>query len=1632
MINLLIEQCQKQGDKLAVSDANVEFSYAQVGNLSAALANHILERFIAEKAPLPDVMPIIGQRSIDYIVSVLACWRLGMAVAPLASDTPASRLSYILEDLGTDRGIVLHSATSAECSVSGSVAHRPLKRAIQFTLDQLNIGKECPVKSETSLAYVIYTSGTSGTPKGCEIGFDSLHPMTQSFCQQFEISSETRTTFVANIAFDAAMMEWLPALYCGASVFVVDKNTLLEPVKLMNLYQQNQVDFSWLPTPIAEQLMRQNGVQPPGCLKTLLTAGQQLTTRPPKHWQTKVQNAYGPTETTVIATVSKVSATGSALPDIGKPLPGVSCYVIDDAGRERPVGEVGELIVTGVGVSKGYRNRPELTEHAFFDFTDASGQCMRAYRTGDLCQKQSGGNLDFMGRKDDQVKINGHRIELKEITEALMSSDLVSQSHVLLDCNTHSRKLLACVIPSRTDSDMTAKLTAHLAQRLPTYMVPRKLMLLDSFPLTDNGKIDNNRLLQNCSENSDVQQSDKVGVLASLSKQESAFLTCFRSHIDDRLGWHQDVYQAGASSIELMQVATAINNRLQLSVPFSLFCEHRTPAAIWDCSQKNTDIHTVIEATADSGQEFIDLPLTSSQKSIWFLASLKQDDLAYHAKATLSLHGDIKVDAVRYALQKIVDRHGIFRTSFHPGDGEGMQRVHRSYKNQLVEIDLTHLPPEAAQIELDRLVQEDLNTAFVLHQLPLVRWALIKMPDGRSVLSHIEHHLVHDGWSYNIFLAEFNHFYRTFLGQDDGTLPFPTQYSDYAVAQQNWLASDQVASHLAYWQQQLDGTKNELSIPRDAMGRESTRPGMTIRQHLPRAQWEKIQAFAGARGETAFSLMFAIFSLVLHRYSGDQQVCVGSAFANREWVNADSIIGMVINTVVLKSSISPDMSLSDYLAQCFQQVQGAQKHQAVPFEHVLKQLNIKSHQGVNPLFQVFFGFHDSPMPELDLPGISKSEVFEAIDSRAAKFDLSLVVIPRKEQVGTDNPVHMLWEFKTRCFSPWFVEQLIESFAQLSAQILDGLCTQLQELELSKSVVFGPSLQVKQESMYQKFRQQALARPEKIAIVCNGTEVSYFDLLQMVDSRARHLMDMGVSNQDIVGICLPRGAEFVAWMLACQAVSAAYLPLDPDYPEARTQWIIEHSKLAFLVTDQEGFHTAKISSDVPVNAFHGGVNCAGELPMYVIYTSGSTGVPKGVEVSFDAFNNFIHGMQEYFTVCSDDCWLAVTSYSFDISALEAYLPLISGATMVIATEKQLKDLGELQSLFSQHRVSFCQATPSLWRSLVERGIQIPDTQVLCGGEELDPTLAQQLVECSGAAFNLYGPTETTVWSSVKPITSGYDGAVTLGKPIANTGVHIVDKNLEAVPVGAVGDLMISGKGLANGYLHQQELTQERFVLDRKNNKRLYFTGDLAALNEDGELVFHGRSDRQIKLNGFRIELGEIEQVIKQVTSVTDTAVVVASTNGYDSLIGYVCGDALPEDIMAYCRTRLPSYMIPNRLEVLPSLPMTPNKKVDKKALALRGVSEVVCEPPETATEVAVAEMFSELLGCDNLDRNTHFFELGGRSLLAIKVAFAIEQRFDISLDLNGFLELGSVINIAAYIDAYSKQGEEQNFVEEMLI
>lgn len=1037
-----------------------------------------------------------------------------------------------------------------------------------------------------------------------------------------------------------------------------------------------------------------------------------------------------------------------------------------------------------------------------------------------------------------------------------------------------------------------------------------------------------------------------------------------------------------------------------------------------------------------------DLPLSWAQQQLWIVQQADPDSVAYNLAFAWHFSGPLNVPAWDRSLGAIVQRHEIFRTSFHNWDGQPVQTVSPAPRPALTLVDLEPLPEAERWGEVSRRLKQESRRPFDLTQGPLLRACLLRLSEAENVWLLVMHHLVCDAASLAVLFRELRSFYEAHCTGNRALLPeLAIQYADFAVWQRGWLQREALEKQFSYWKKQLKGPLPILELPADR-----TRPakqgcrGALHHFKLAVEQVEAIHRFKRQEGVTAFNVLLAAFKALIYRHTGETDILIGSLTANRNRSEIQNLIGFFANTLVLRTQLTGEASFRELLERVRETVLGAYANQDVPFEKLVAELGPPRKPSHTPMFQVMFSFQSLPRRELELPGL-QTRLIE-VDNGTSKFDLTLILNEtRQGLVGC-------FEYNTDLFETATIQRLAGHFQNLLAAAVANLGQPLWALPLLSESERNRMLVEWNDTMreyergvciHQLFERQVERSPEATAAMFESASLTYRELNQRANRVAAHLQTMGVGPEILVGILMERSLEMLTGLLAVLKAGGAYVPLDPSFPQDRLAFMVQDAGISVLLTQRkmrspsEFASLQKVFVDAllaePVDDTSSWPNPKTEVTAanlaYVLYTSGSTGKPKGVEVLHQGVVNFLTSMRQTPGVAAHDKLLAITTISFDIAALELLLPLTVGAQVVIATAATAMTPAALAAEIEKRGITVMQATPATWRMLLERGwLGNSRLKVLCGGEALPPELAPKLRERCGSLWNLYGPTETTIWSTVYPVDK-VDGAVPIGRPIANTEVYVLDARLQPVPVGVEGDLYIGGDGLARGYLKQPELTAEKFIkhpLRKSPGARLYQTGDRARYLPDGNLVCTGRSDHQVKVRGFRIELGEVESVLAQHGAVLAAVVVDREAEGENRLVAYWIArsnaTATTTELRKHLEQRLPGYMVPSAFVELTAFPVTLNGKLDRSRLpkpeAGRPHLAVGFVAADNAMEQFLAGTWQEVLRRERVGIHDNFFDLGGHSLSAMQVIARLQVSLGVEISISALFDFPTIAQLAERI------------------
>ncbi|MFG2877361.1 non-ribosomal peptide synthase/polyketide synthase [Streptomyces sp. NPDC048337] len=1536
VVGLFASRAAGVPEATAVVSGEVSYSYGELDQASNRLA-----RWLREQGAGPErLVAVTLPRSADLVVALVAVLKSGAAYVPIDPEYPADRIAYMLED------------------AAPAVVLDELPDTSSYSAEALDL-----VVSADAPAYVIYTSGSTGRPKGVVVPRGALLNFLTGMEDRFGLGAEDRLLAVTTVAFDIAGLELYLPLLNGASVVLADRDEVRDPDALRALIESRAITVMqatpslWRyvdPSVLGQVRVLAGGEALPSDLAAQLTGHAAAVT-----------NLYGPTETTIWSTAYEVTSSDVT---IGRPITNTQVYVLDSGLQPVPAGSVGELYIAGHGLARGYLKRPGLSAERFVaNPYGPSGS--RMYRTGDLVRWTPDGELDYLSRVDQQVKLRGHRIELGEIESVLAAHPSVARAAALVREDTPGdKRLVAYLVPADAAPVDTVAVRAHAAAELPDYMLPSAFVTLEALPLTPNGKLDRRALPAPAYETETqgrIPRTEREALLCGLFA-EVLGLEAASVSIDD------DFFARGGHSLLVTRLISRLRRHGIAATAREVF-DLRTVAALAPALGAHTDTrdraypvpaplpqHELARLhAADPGIADV-LPVTPLQEGLLAHAATEAHDV-YTVQIVLDLVGSVDADALRAAAGQLIDRHAALRTGFrHEGLSRPVQIVAGA-----VELPWRELHAADGSAFEDAL-RADRAEPFDLTRPPLIRFTLLSgtaTERFRLVITH--HHLLLDGWSLPVLVRELLELYG---GTASAGLPAVRPYRDHL----GWLAAQDQEAALDAWREALAGLDEPTRVGAGLAPRAPGRFPFTLTGPETAALADRARAL----GVTVNSLVQGAWSLVLSQWTGRDDIVFGTTVAGRpaELDGVEQSVGLFINTVPQRVRLRAGETVGELGIRIQREQTATLGHQHIALA------DIQRTAGVGELFDTLVLFESYPLDAAAIDaaaGAGGLRVTGAEVRDATHYPVTLVITPGERldcrldyhpgQFTAEDAEHIAARF-TRALTA-APGQPVGRAELLGAgereQVLHGWNATARALPSGDVVSL--------------FEVRAAGAPDAVAVLSGEVSYGYAELDAASNRLARWLVGQGAGPEGLVAVTLPRSADLVVALLAVLKSGAAYVPIDPEYPADRIAYMLEDAAPAVVLEelpDVSGYSAEALSVTVPADA-----------PAYVIYTSGSTGRPKGVVVPRGALLNFLTGMQDHFGLGAEDRLLAVTTVAFDIAGLELYLPLLNGASVVLADRDEVREPEALRALIESRGITVMQATPSLWRYVDPAALR--GVRVLAGGEALPSDLAAQLAGHAASVTNLYGPTETTIWSTATEVTSA---EVTIGRPIANTQVYVLDASLRPVPAGVAGELYIAGTGLARGYLNRPGLSAERFVANPygPSGSRMYRTGDLVRWTADGRLDYLSRVDQQVKLRGHRIELGEIESVLAVHPSVARAAALVREdTPGDKRLVAYlVPADAAPVDtvaVRAHAAAELPDYMLPSAFVTLEALPLTPNGKLDRRAFPAPDQQRPTAgRAPRTDRERLLCDLFAEVLRVDGVCADADFFDLGGDSVLSFRL------------------------------------------------
>jgi amino acid adenylation domain-containing protein len=1639
---LFEEQVRRSPDAVAVVYEGQSLTYSELNSRANQLARYLRGHGVGPE----ELVALYVERGLEMVVGLLGVMKAGGAYVPLDPAYPLERVAYMLAD-AAPRVLLTQERLRGRLPPTGAEVLPLDGRWDQISReDSRDLQRGAAGAGSERLAYVIYTSGSTGKPKGVMVTQAGVVNFLAAMREQPGMGSSDCLLAVTSLSFDIAALEIYLPLLNGAKVVLASREAAADGDCLIKLIEEFDVTVLQ-GTPATWRVLLSAGWQGrPGL--TALCGGEALTTELARQLEPRVGvlwNLYGPTETTIWSCSGRISVSGRTMAEeeaggrvesIGRPIANTQIYILDSQLQPVPIGVTGEIYIGGAGVARGYLNRPELTAERFLQApfsacarsrvrgmprtgevvrpdpgqtVSAQGARSRMYRTGDLGRWRADGSIGYVGRNDHQVKIRGFRIELGEIESRLLQYAGLQEAAVLAREDIPGEMRLVAYVSLREDGRASVEqLRAHLQEVLPDYMVPGAFVVLKEFPLTPNGKVDRQAL-----------PAPEAGVSsrryeAPQGEIEQALALIWQDLLQvERVGREDNFFELGGHSLLAVRLLTRVRQGLgrKLELRDVFECPALQSMAARLGRSLGLDLPPILPA--DRSRPLL---LSWAQQRLWFIDQLEGAGAAYHIAGAMRLHGELDREALQAALDAVIERHEVLRTRFvRGGHGEVYQQIAAPESFPLTWVDLSAHALAQRNLLTARELREEASAGFDLSEGPLIRGSLVRLSTQEHVLSLRMHHIVADGWSVGVLIREVAALYGAY--RDKRPYPFmslPIQYADYAQWQRQHLTGEVLQESLQYWKERLRGAPERLELPTDRpRPSQMSYRGASVPVVLDAQISAELRGLARQQDATLFMVLHAAWALLMSRLSGQADVVIGVPVANRQRREVEGLIGFFVNMLALRVQVQAHSSVGELVQQVKELTLQAYSHQDAPFEQVVEAVQPPRHLNHTPLFQVALVLQNTPQEELRLPGLSlQTEPLEVVTEQ---FDLTL------ELQESGECIEGRLSYASDLFERATIERWVGHFRCLVAAMAQdmhspiGRLPLLSEAERERLLVQWNDTAVeygREGLIHELFEEQVRRSPQAPAVVYEDQQLSYGQLNAKANQLAHYLRSQGVGPEQRVGICVERSLEMVVGILGVWKAGGAYVPLDPGYPAERLRYMLEDAAPGVLLTQDKlrgslpdtRAKVVSLDGDWPEIAAQNSEDPSrapgskAENLAYVIYTSGSTGKPKGVMIEHGNVSILWRGLEEAYKGMGDCRRIALnSSFNFDAS-VQQFIQLLSGRTVYVVPQEYRLDPAKMVRFIAAHGIHGIDCTPSqlkLWLGCGLLAQKEPELKVvLVGGESIDPELWSLLAKSPQINFyNVYGPTECTVEVTMA-VLRGDTGGPHIGRPMQNRKVYVLDRDGRPVPIGVSGEIYLGGAGVGRGYLNSPEMTLQRFIPDPFSGVaqgRLYKTGDVGRWRSDGTIEYLGRNDHQVKIRGFRIELGEIESQLLQYPGLREAAVLAREDSpGEARLVAYVRLQeerASVESLRAHLQGVLPQYMVPSAFVVMEEFPLTPSGKLDRKALpapdqdALH-VSEY--EAPQGLTEESLALIWQDLLQVERVGRHDNFFDLGGNSLLAVKL------------------------------------------------
>ncbi len=1653
-LHQLFERCvDEHPDDLALIAGDARLTYRQLDVEANRLAAHLRGLGVGPDVPVA----LCLARSPEMVTAILAVLKAGGAYLPLDPAYPADRLAYLLQNA---RAAVVITREGPGGGLQFPEGDDGTPTVVRLDLDAGAIAS-CSSERPASgvrpehLAYLLYTSGSTGRPKGVAMPHAPLVNLMHWQFQRSAVGRGSRTLHFAPFSFDVSCQEVFATLGSGGTLVLATEDERLDPEALLELIRSECVERAFMPY-VALQHLCEVAIKAgrvPEQLSEVITAGEQLQITPAvaaffeRIPGSTLDNQYGPTECHV---VSALRLSGNPrewplLPGIGRPISNVRLYILDNRLQPVPVGVPGELYIGGKALARGYLYDDDLTARRFVRDPFADDEDARMYRTGDLTSFESDGEIRFLGRIDDQVKLRGFRVELGEVESRLSEHPDVRQAvAVIREDRPGDRRLVAYILPQPSRVITAGELRQFLAERVPEYMIPAAFSVVSEVPLTPSGKV--HRKALEAAEYAPLEMRDHY--VAPRGPLEEALVGIWSEILGVHdPGIHDDFFQLGGHSLMATQLVSRVRDALKVELPLRALFDRPTvaklAAEIERLRREGASVPDLVPRPRGATLE-----LSPGQQRLWVLDQMGSAG-AYNIHRAYRLSGTLDRDSLEGSLRDLTRRHEALRTRFVVRDGQPCQVIDENVDLTLEVSDLSSVRRSERDLAIQALIDRDAGKAFDLTVGPLIRARLIELGSDEYVLLLSMHHIVCDGWSMGLLARDLAALYGARRTGEPPRLPELTvQYADFAVWQNERLQGELADRQLSYWKDKLGKGLPVLNLPTDRPRPPvQTFRGASHRLALSRELSDAVSRLARKEGVTVAMVLLAAYQALLSRYTGQEDIVVGSPIANRTRSEIEDLIGFFVNSVVLRADLSGNPTFSEVLRRVQQLSLDAYDHQDLPFERLVHELNPERDLARTPLYQTVFAMQNVPRIELQLPGVVIGDY--PVEAHTARFDLELYL--HEHPTG----IRGVFSYNVDLFDASTVERMAAHLTTLLEGAVSNPETRLSELPLldpghrDRAIVEWNETRTaypRDKTVDRLFEEHVERTPAAAAVAFEDQTLSYQELNARANQLAHYLRKRGVGPEVLVGIFVERSLDMVVGLLGVLKAGGAYVPLDLTEPADRIAFVLEDTAVRVLITGRDHLdnlpeHAAEVicldrdGSDIDKESeANPGSGVDPDNLAYVIYTSGSTGRPKGVQIEHRQLLNYTLGVLDLLKLPQGAHFATVSTLAADLGNTPIFGALCSGGCLHVMSEERIRNGGAFAEYMKAKAVDCVKIVPSHLEALLAAAANpadvLPRRMLVVGGEICSWALVERVQHLSRscAIVNEYGPTETTVGVVSHRVRLSererFPWGPPVGRPNANTQVYILDPQQQPVPIGIPGELYIGGEGVARGYLSRPEQTAEKFVPDpfrSEPDARLYRTGDLARYRADGNIEFMGRIDHQVKLRGFRIELGEIESVLVEQPDIEQAAAMVCGEGDGRHLVAYVVerarGEATPARLREFLRRRLPEYMVPSAFVILDALPLTPNGKVDRRALPAPVVgrpSEQAYVAPRSEIEEKIAAIWRSVLGVESVGARDNFFDLGGHSLRLLQVHRRLVEELGRDLPVTDLFEYPTVEGLANHL------------------